>query len=159
MENARMEKETLLDPRVYHTVKEVKNGAGAPPIETPAGWLHIAHAVRSTAAGLRYVLYAFLCDKDDPTKITHSPGGYFLAPEGDERVGDVSNVAFSNGVISEPGGRVLIYYGSSDTRLHVAESTVDRLVDYVRNTPADPLTSSASVALRLELIRKNRKHI
>lgn len=159
MVDARIEKETLLDPRVYHTVKEVKNGAGAPPIETPEGWLHIAHAVRNTAAGLRYVLYAFLCDKDDPTRITHAPGGYFLAPEGDERVGDVSNVAFSNGVIAEPSGRVLIYYGSSDTRLHVAESTVERLLDYVKNTPADPLTSGESVALRLQLIRKNRKHI
>ncbi len=158
MQHARIEKETLLDPRVYHTVKEVKNGAGAPPIETPRGWLHIAHAVRNTAAGLRYVLYAFLCDKDDPTKITHAPGGYFLAPEGDERVGDVSNVAFSNGIIAEGSGRVLIYYGSSDTRLHVAESTVERLVDYVVGTPPDALTSSASVAQRLQLIRKNRKY-
>lgn len=159
MEDARIEKETLLDPRVYHTVKEVKNGAGAPPIETEEGWLHIAHAVRNTAAGLRYVLYAFLCDKDDPIKITHAPAGYFLAPEGNERVGDVSNVVFSNGLITEPNGRVLIYYGSSDTRLHVAESTVERLLDYVKNTPEDALTSSKCVEKRLELIRKNRKHI
>lgn len=159
MENARIENETLLDPRVYHTVKEVKNGAGAPPIETDEGWLHIAHAVRNTAAGLRYVLYAFLCDKDDPTKIIHAPAGYFLAPEGEERVGDVSNVVFSNGIIKEPSGRVLIYYGSSDTRLHVAESTVERLLDYVKKTPEDNLTSAMSVQKRLELIRKNRKHL
>lgn len=159
MENARIEKETLLDARVYHTVKELKNGAGAPPIETEEGWLHIAHAVRNTAAGLRYVLYAFLCDRDDPTRVTHTPAGYFMAPRGDERVGDVSNVVFSNGLIAEPSGRVLIYYGSSDTRLHVAESTVERLLNYVKNTPEDPLTSGRSVAQRLDLIRKNRRHI
>jgi len=157
MERAIIEKETLLDERVYHTIKEVKNGAGAPPIETSKGWLHIAHGVRNTAAGLRYVLYAFLCDLDDPTRITYAPGGYFLAPEGDERVGDVSNVVFSNGVIAEPNGRILIYYGSSDTRLHVVETTASRLLDYVKNTPPDPLTSTGSVAQRLALIRKNRE--
>lgn len=157
IERAVIQKETLLDPRVYHTIKEAKNGAGAPPIETDEGWLHIAHGVRNNAAGLRYVLYAFLCDKDDPTRITHAPGGYFLAPEGEERVGDVSNVVFSNGMVQTPGGRVLIYYGSSDTRLHVLESSVARLVDYVKNTPPDALTSRQCVKQRLLLIRKNRE--
>lgn len=156
MENARVEVETLLDQRVYHTIKEAKNGAGAPPIETARGWLHVAHGVRHTAAGLRYVLYAFLCDKDEPWRVTHRPGGHLLAPEGDERVGDVSNVTFSNGLIAEPSGRVLLYYGSSDTRLHVAETTTQRLLDYVSCTPPDALTSSASVEQRLLLIRKNR---
>jgi 4-O-beta-D-mannosyl-D-glucose phosphorylase len=156
MESARIEVETLLDPRVYHTIKEAKNGAGAPPIETERGWLHIAHGVRHTAAGLRYVLYAFLCDKDEPWRVTHRPGGHLLAPEGQERVGDVSNVAFSNGLIAETSGRVLIYYGSSDTRLHVAETTTERLLDYVLSTPPDALTSSGSVEQRLQLIHKNR---
>lgn len=156
MESARIEVETLLDPRVYHTIKEAKNGAGAPPIETARGWLHVAHGVRHTAAGLRYVLYAFLCDKDEPWRVTHRPGGHLLAPEGDERVGDVSNVTFSNGLIAESSGRVLLYYGSSDTRLHVAETTTQRLLDYVLSTPPDALTSSASVEQRLLLIRKNR---
>lgn len=156
MEAARIEVETLLDPRVYHTIKEAKNGAGAPPIETERGWLHVAHGVRHTAAGLRYVLYAFLCDKDEPWRVTHRPGGHLLAPAGDERVGDVSNVVFSNGLIAEPSGRVLLYYGASDTRLHVAETSVERLLDYVLNTPPDALTSSASVEQRLQLIRKNR---
>ncbi len=157
MEEARIETETILDPRIYHTVKEAKNGAGAPPIETPKGWLHIAHGVRNTAAGLRYVLYAFLCDKERPWKVSHAPGGYLLAPQGQERVGDVSNVLFSNGVIAEPTGRVLIYYGSSDTRLHVAETSIDILLDYVTGTPVDPLTSSACVQQRLSLIRRNRQ--
>lgn len=159
MERAIIERESLLDERVYHTIKEVKNGAGAPPIETSKGWLHIAHGVRNTAAGLRYVLYAFLCDLDDPSRIICAPSGYFLAPEGEERVGDVSNVVFSNGVIAEPNGRILIYYGSSDTRLHVVESTASRLLDYVKNTPPDPLTSAGSVAQRLALIRKNREFL
>ncbi len=156
MENARIDKETLLDARVYHTVKEVKNGAGAPPLETKDGWLHIAHGVRNTAAGLRYVLYAFLCDLDDPTRIIFAPGGHFMAPKGDERLGDVSNVVFSNGLICEPSGRILLYYGASDTRLYVAETSVARLLDYVKNTPPDALTSGKSVKQRLGLIRKNR---
>jgi len=156
MESAQIEVETLLDPRVYHTIKEAKNGAGGPPIETPRGWLHIAHGVRHTAAGLRYVLYAFLCDKDEPWRVTHRPGGRLLAPEGDERIGDVSNVVFSNGAILEPSGRVLIYYGASDTRLHVVETDVERLLDYVTSTPPDALTSSGSTRQRMELIRKNR---
>ncbi|NLE88044.1 MAG: hypothetical protein GX607_16790, partial [Myxococcales bacterium] len=156
MEDARIEQEHLLDPRVYHTIKEAKNGAGAPPIETPDGWLHVAHGVRHTAAGLRYVLYAFLCAADDPGRVLYAPGGYLLAPEGDERIGDVSNVVFSNGLTVDPGGRVLLYYGSSDTRLHVAETTVATLLDYVKNTPPDPLTSRGAVEQRLRLIRKNR---
>lgn len=156
MDGARIDEERLLDPRVYHTVKETKNGAGAPPIETTEGWLHVAHGVRGTAAGLRYVLYAFLCDKDDPGRVTHAPGGHVLAPFGEERVGDVSNVVFSNGLTVEPSGRVLLYYGASDTRLHVAETSVERLLDYVMNTPPDPLTSRGAVEQRLALIRKNR---
>ncbi len=158
MEDAHVEQEHLLDPRVYHTIKEAKNGAGAPPIETPDGWLHVAHGVRNTAAGLRYVLYAFLCAADDPGRIVYAPGGYLLAPEGDERVGDVSNVLFSNGLTVDPGGRLLLYYGSSDTRLHVAETTVATLLDYVKNTPPDPVTSRGAVEQRLQLILKNRAH-
>lgn len=148
--------EVLLDPKVYHTIKEVKNGAGAPPIKTEAGWLHIAHGVRNTAAGLRYVIYAFMTSLSDPGKVIHRPGGYLIAPEGEERVGDVSNVVFTNGAIVDEDGRLLIYYASSDTRLHVAETTVDRMVDYCRNTPEDPLTSAASVKQRIALIDHNR---
>ncbi len=157
MTRARITDERLLDPKLYHTIKEVKNGAGAPPIKTPEGWLHIAHGVRNTAAGLRYVVYAFLASLDDPTRIIASPGGYLLAPEGEERVGDVSNVAFTNGAIADPDGRLLVYYASSDTRLHVAETTIDRMLDYVRNTPPDGLRSRASVEARLALIRKNAR--
>ena len=134
---------------------EDKNGAGAPPIKTDAGWLHIAHGVRNTAAGLRYVLYALLCDKDEPWRVTHRPGGYFIAPYGDERVGDVSNVTFSNGVVTRSDGSVFIYYASSDTRLHVATASVERLVDYCQNTPEDGLRTSASVRARSEIIRRN----
>ena len=156
MNPAVVTEEKVLDPKVYHTIKEVKNGAGAPPIKTKAGWLHIAHGVRNTAAGLRYVIYAFLADLKDPTKTIASPGGYLLAPEGGERVGDVSNVVFTNGLVADPDGRVLIYYASSDTRLHVAETSVDQLVDYVLNTPADGLRSRTSVEARIALIRKNQ---
>lgn len=159
MEKAVVSEEILLDEKVYHTIKEVKNGAGAVPIKTKKGWLHIAHGVRNTAAGLRYVVYAFMTSLSDPRKVIARPGGYLIAPEGDERVGDVSNVAFINGAIAEEGGRLLMYYASSDTRLHVAESTVDRLVDYCLNTPADPLTSQGSVRQRVELIRKNLKRM
>ncbi len=155
MEKAVVADETLLDEKVYHTIKEVKNGAGAVPIKTARGWLHIAHGVRNTAAGLRYVVYAFVTDLADPTKLIATPGGYLIAPEGDERVGDVSNVAFINGAIAEDDGRLLLYYASADTRMHVAESTVDRLLDYCFNTPADPLTSQGSVKQRVEMIRKN----
>ena len=157
MENAIIEEETIIDSREYHTIKEVKNGLGPAPIRTDKGWLHLAHGVRNTAAGLRYVLYLFLCELEWPQVITHRPAGYFLAPQGEERIGDVSNVVFSNGWVARQDGRVFIYYGSSDTRLHVATSTVDRLLDYVLNTPEDPLRSSACVEKRYALINKNLK--
>lgn len=150
-----MEDERLLDEKKYYTIKEIKNGAGAVPIKTAKGWLHLAHVVRNTAAGLRYVVYAFMTDLFDPTKIIASPGGYLIAPEGDERVGDVSNVTFINGAIAEESGRLLVYYASSDTRMHVAESTVERMIDYCFNTPSDPLTSQGSVKQRIKLIRGN----
>lgn len=156
IENARLDHEAIVDQKVYHTIKEVKNGCGAPPIKTADGWLHIAHGVRNTAAGLRYVLYAFLCDLDDPSKVIANPGGYFLAPIGEERIGDVSNVAFCNGAVARDNGDVMIYYASSDTRMHVATTTVAQLVDWVKNTPVDPLFSHKCVDQRIELIRKNR---
>ncbi len=159
MTAARVDRETLLDPRAYHTVQEMKNGVGAPPLKTPEGWLHVAHGVRATAAGLRYVLYAFLCALDDPTRVTARPGGYLLAPEGEERVGDVSNVCFSNGMIADADGRLIIYYASADTRLHAAETSVERMVDYCLNTPADRGRSRAGVEDRLRLIRANRAYI
>ncbi|MCX7868720.1 MAG: glycosidase [Terrimicrobiaceae bacterium] len=156
MEKAETGPEAILDPRVYHTVSELKNGQGPAPIKTSEGWLHLAHGVRGTAAGLRYVLYLFLTSLEDPSRVIAKPGGYLIAPEGAERVGDVSNVVFSNGWVCRPDGSVLIYYASSDTRLHVARSSVDRLLDYVKNTPADGLRSAESVRQRLALIRKNR---
>jgi 4-O-beta-D-mannosyl-D-glucose phosphorylase len=155
IENAVIENETNIDRREYHTIKEVKNGLGPAPIKTSRGWLHLAHGVRGTAAGLRYVLYLFLCDLKEPWRMTHQPAGYFLAPEGEERIGDVSNVLFSSGWIARGGGEVFIYYGSSDTRINVATSTVEKLLDYVMNTPADPLRSYACVEQRNELITKN----
>jgi 4-O-beta-D-mannosyl-D-glucose phosphorylase len=155
--NAVVENEIIVDNREYHTIQEVKNGMGPAPIKTKHGWLHLAHGVRNTAAGLRYVLYMFMAELDRPWVITHKPAGYFLAPEGEERVGDVSNVAFSNGWIEGRKGEVFIYYASSDTRLHVATSTVDKLVDYVLHTPADPLRSKACVEQRYALIEKNLK--
>jgi len=155
MENAVVDGETIIDNREYHTIKEVKNGLGPAPIKTRNGWLHLAHAVRNTAAGLRYVAYMFLADLERPEVITHRPAGYFLAPKGDERVGDVSNVVFSNGWVARKDGTVFIYYASSDTRLHAATSTVDRLLDYVMNTPADPLQSHLCVEQRYALIAKN----
>jgi len=157
MENAVIDEETIIDNREYHTIKEVKNGLGPPPIKTEKGWLHLAHGVRNTAAGLRYVLYLMLCELDRPQVVTHCPAGYFLAPQGEERVGDVSNVVFSNGWIARPDGQVFIYYGASDTRLHVATSSVDRLLDYVLHTPEDPLRSYACVEQRYALIEKNLK--
>lgn len=156
IENAVIDEEFILDNREYHTIQEVKNGLGPAPIRTKRGWLHLAHGVRGTAAGLRYVLYLFLSELDHPWVVTHKPAGYFLAPEGEERVGDVSNVVFSNGWIEDAQGQVFIYYASSDTRLHVATSTVPRLLDYVLNTPADPLRSRACVEQRFALIEKNR---
>ncbi|HOJ99763.1 MAG TPA: glycosidase [Termitinemataceae bacterium] len=155
MEKPVITQEFLLDEKVYHTIKEVKNGAGAVPIKTSAGWLHLAHGVRNTAAGLRYVIYAFMTALDDPGRVIARPGGYLIAPEGEERVGDVSNVVFINGAIAERDGRLLMYYASSDTRLHVAESTIDRMVDYCLHTPPDGLSSQASVRQRIELIRRN----
>jgi 4-O-beta-D-mannosyl-D-glucose phosphorylase len=149
-------KEILIDKKVYHTVYELKNGLGPAPIRTGFGWLHLAHGVRNTAAGLRYVLYAFMTDLNEPTKVIYKPAGYFLAPEGEERVGDVSNVVFSNGWIQDVDGRVLIYYASSDTRLHVASTTLSRLLDYVMNTPEDGLRSAASVDTIMKLIERNK---
>jgi 4-O-beta-D-mannosyl-D-glucose phosphorylase len=155
MERAAIREELIIDHKLYHTIKEVKNGAGAPPLKTPQGWLHVAHGVRNTAAGLRYVLYAFLCDPAHPEKVIRSPGGYLVAPRGPERVGDVSNVAFCNGVVDRANGEVFIYYASSDTRIHVAATTVEKLLDYVNNTPPDPSRSFACVAQRNELIARN----
>nr|WP_091149912.1 glycosidase [Mucilaginibacter pineti] len=156
MENAIVDQETIIDNKNYHTVYEAKNGQGPAPIKTDKGWLHLAHGVRNTAAGLRYVLYMFMTQLDDLTKVLHKPGGYFLAPEGDERIGDVSNVVFCNGWIADGDGTVYIYYASSDTRMHVATTTVDKLIDYVVNTPADGLRSSASVDAIYHIINNNR---
>jgi 4-O-beta-D-mannosyl-D-glucose phosphorylase len=157
--HAVIEKETVIEPRVYHTIAEMKNGQGPAPLKTKQGWLHLAHGVRNTAAGLRYVLYMFMTDLQDVTRVIHKPGGYFLAPEGEERVGDVSNVVFCNGWIMDEDGTVYIYYASSDTRMHVALSSVDRLVDYVMNTPEDGLSSAASVKAIMDIIEKNAETI
>jgi 4-O-beta-D-mannosyl-D-glucose phosphorylase len=157
IEGAVIDDEIIIDQRAYHTIKEVKNGLGPAPIKTDRGWLQLAHGVRNTAAGLRYVLYLFLCDLHEPWRVTHRPGGYFLAPEGEERIGDVSNVVFSSGWVSRANGEVYIYYGSSDTRMHVATSDIERLLDYVTKTPADPLRSFACVEQRSELIKRNLK--
>lgn len=151
--------EIVISPRVYHTITEVKNGAGAVPIKTPKGWIHIAHGVRNTAAGLRYVIYVFATDLNDPSKLIASPSGFFIAPLGEERVGDVSNVVFTNGAIARENGDVYIYYASSDTRLHVATTTIDKLVDYTFNTPSDPLRSVDCVKQRCELIKKNLNYL
>jgi 4-O-beta-D-mannosyl-D-glucose phosphorylase len=148
--------ETIIDAKVYHTIKELKNGQGPAPIKTEKGWLHLAHGVRGCAAGLRYVLYLMLSDLNDPSKIIARPGGYFMAPEKDERIGDVSNVLFSNGWIRNEKDEVFIYYGSSDTRMHVATSTVGQLLDYVLNTPEDKFTTAESVKTINRLIDKNR---
>ncbi|HOT14837.1 MAG TPA: glycosidase [Bacteroidales bacterium] len=155
MENAVVKEETIIEPRVYHTIKEVKNGEGPAPIKTSKGWLHLAHGVRGCAAGLRYVLYMYMTDLKEPWKVIATPGGHFMAPEGEERVGDVSNVLFSNGWISNEKGEVYIYYASSDTRMHVAVSTIDKLVDYCLNTPADGYRTHSSVATLKKLIEKN----
>lgn len=153
--NAYIEDEIIINTRKYHTITEVKNGAGAVPIKTEKGWLHIAHGVRNTAAGLRYVIYMFVTDLNDPTKCIAEPSGYLIAPYGKERVGDVSNVAFTNGAIARENGEVFIYYASADTRLHVATTTIDKLLDYAFNTPKDPLRSVECVRQRCELIEKN----
>ncbi|MGK0137678.1 MAG: 4-O-beta-D-mannosyl-D-glucose phosphorylase, partial [Algoriphagus sp.] len=156
MGNAVIEKEVILHGKAYHTVYEAKNGQGPAPIKTEMGWLHLAHGVRNTAAGLRYVLYLFMTDLKELTKVTHLPGGYFIAPEGAERIGDVSNVVFSNGWIADEDGKIFIYYASSDTRMHVATTHVDRLVDYCMNTPEDGLRSAASLDILKTIIDKNK---
>lgn len=157
MEHAEVKDEVILDKKTYHTIYEVKNGQGPAPIKTEKGWLHLAHGVRNTAAGLRYVLYLFMTDLHDLTKVIYKPAGYFIAPIGDERVGDVSNVVFSNGWIADDDGTVYIYYASSDTRLHVATSTIEQLLDYCMNTPADGLRSATTVKNLYNLIDKNLK--
>ena len=159
IEHAVIDEEVITSKRVYHTITEAKNGAGAVPIKTEKGWIHIAHGVRNTAAGLRYVLYAFATDLNDPTKVIAEPSGYFLAPLGSERVGDVSNVVFTNGLIARDNGEVYLYYASSDTRMHVATTTVERLLDYVFRTPEDPHRSVECVAQRCDLIRKNLEYL
>ncbi len=155
IENAVIETETVIDKKNYHTIYESKNGLGPAPIKTKEGWLHLAHGVRNTAAGLRYVLYLFMTSLQDVTKVIHKPGGYFLAPEGEERTGDVSNVLFSNGWIADEDGRVFVYYASSDTRLHVATTTIDQLLDYTITTPEDGFRSATSVHTINELIDRN----
>jgi 4-O-beta-D-mannosyl-D-glucose phosphorylase len=155
IEHAVIDEERLTSLRKYHTITEVKNGAGAVPIKTEKGWIHIAHGVRNTAAGLRYVIYAFATALDDPARVIAEPSGLLIGPRGYERLGDVSNVVFTNGAVVNEKGEVFIYYASSDTRLHVAGTTLDRLIDYVFNTPQDPGHSTACVRQRIELIEKN----
>ena len=157
--NPVIDEEIITSKRKYHTITESKNGAGAVPIKTDKGWIHIAHGVRNTAAGLRYVIYAFVTSLNDPSKVIAEPGGFLIAPLKGERVGDVSNVVFTNGAIAKENGEVYIYYASSDTRLHVAKTSVDRLLDYAFNTPEDPLRSVECVAQRTELIRKNLTYL
>lgn len=153
--HAEIKEEIIIDPRYYHTIKEVKNGEGPHPIKTDRGWLHLAHGVRGCASGLRYVLYMYMTSLDEPWKKIASPGGYFMAPVGEEYIGDVMNVLFANGWIADEDGKVFIYYASSDTRMHVATSTIDRLVDYCFNTPQDGLTTTESVKTLNRLIDKN----
>jgi len=153
--NAVVESEIIVDTRYYHTIKEVKNGEGPHPIKTPKGWLHLAHGVRGCASGLRYVLYMYMTSLEEPWRPIYTPGGYLMAPVGDEYVGDVMNVLFTNGWIADEDGTVFIYYASSDTRMHVATSTIDRLIDYCMNTPADGLTTGESVKTLNRLIDSN----
>ncbi|MDD3489188.1 MAG: glycosidase [Paludibacter sp.] len=155
--NAEVQDEKIINHRYYHTIKEVKNGEGPHPIKTEKGWLHLAHGVRNCAAGLRYVLYLYLTDLQDPSKLIAEPAGHFMAPQDDERVGDVSNVLFSNGWIVDEDGKVFIYYASSDTRMHVATSTIDKLLDYVLHTPADGYRSATSVESIKALIARNKE--
>jgi len=155
MENPIVQDEKIINDKIYHTIYELKNGLGPSPIKTEHGWLHMAHGVRNTAAGLRYTLYMFMTDLNDISKVIHHPAGHFMAPKGDERIGDVSNVLFSNGWIEDNDGTVYIYYASSDTRMHVATSSVDKLVDYCMNTPEDTFTSAGSVQNIIDLIDKN----
>ncbi len=155
IENAEIKHEEIVDTKVYHTITEVKNGQGPAPIKTEQGWLHLAHGVRNTAAGLRYVLYMFMTELQRPWIVTHKPAGHFIAPQHEERVGDVSNVVFSNGWIADDNGQVFIYYASSDTRMHVATSSIAQLVDYVTNSPTDGLRSAKSVEKIVHLINRN----
>jgi 4-O-beta-D-mannosyl-D-glucose phosphorylase len=159
IEKATIEKEIVIDQKMYHTVYEAKNGLGPSPIKTKYGWLHLAHGVRNTAAGLRYVLYMFMTDLHDVTKQIYKPAGYFMAPEGEERTGDVSNVLFSNGWIADDNGSIYIYYASSDTRLHVATSTLDQLVDYVMNNPPDGFRSAETVRTLNQIIENNQSDV
>ncbi|OYU82079.1 MAG: glycosidase [Flavobacterium sp. BFFFF1] len=156
MENPIVEDEKIIYGKQYHTIYELKNGLGPAPIKTEQGWLHLAHGVRNTAAGLRYTLYMFMTDLHDISKVTHIPAGHFMAPENEERVGDVSNVLFSNGWIADDDGTVYIYYASSDTRMHVAVSSVEKLIDYVINTPEDTYTSAGSVNTIISQVNRNR---
>ena len=156
MSCAEIRDEKIIDARAYHTIKEVKNGEGPHPIRTEQGWLHLAHGVRNCAWGLRYVLYMYMTSLEDPTRVIAAPAGFFMAPEDDEYIGDVGNVLFSNGWIKDDDGRVLIYYASADKRMHVAESCVERLVDYCLNTPADGLRTATSVEAICNLIEKNK---
>ena len=154
--NAEVKEETIINHRYYHTIKELKNGEGPHPIKTAKGWLHLAHGVRNCASGLRYVLYLYLTDLQDPTKLLAEPAGFFMAPQNEERIGDVSNVLFSNGWIADEDDKVFIYYASSDTRMHVATSTIDRLLDYCLNTPADGYRSYTSVQAIKQLVARNK---
>ena len=159
IEHAVIDEEKMTSLRKYHTITEVKNGAGAVPIKTEKGWIHIAHGVRNTAAGLRYVIYAFATDLNDPSRVIAEPSGMLIGPRGGERVGDVSNVVFTNGAITTENGDVYIDYASSDTRMHVASTTIDKLIDYVFNTPQDPLRSVECVAQRCDLVKKNLEYL
>jgi 4-O-beta-D-mannosyl-D-glucose phosphorylase len=156
IEEAVVNEEIVIDPKIYHTIYELKNGLGPAPIKTDKGWLHLAHGVRNTAAGLRYTLYLFMTDLQDLTKVIYKPAGYFMAPEGEERIGDVSNVLFSNGWIADDDGTVYVYYASSDTRQHVATTTIEQLLDYAMNTPSDGLTSASSVETLKAIISHNK---
>lgn len=155
--HAEVKEEKIINARHYHTIKEVKNGEGPTPIKTSQGWLHLAHGVRGTADGLRYVLYMYMTALDDPTRVIAEPGGFFLVPQGEEYMGDVMNVAFSNGWIATDDGRVFIYYATADTRLHVATSTIAQLIDYCLNTPSDGLATAASVNTIIALVEKNKR--
>lgn len=159
IEHAEVKDELIIDSRIYHTIKESKNGQGSPPLKTEQGWLHLAHGVRNCAAGLRYVLYMFMTDLHEPWKVIASPGGYFMAPEGKERIGDVSNVLFSNGWIRNERDEVFIYYASSDTRMHVATTTIEKLTDYCMNTPKDGYRSAHLVQNIIQIIEKNEPHL
>lgn len=156
MLNPVIQEEKIIFGKQYHTIYELKNGLGPAPIKTEKGWLHLAHGVRNTAAGLRYTLYMFMTDLNDISKVTHVPAGHFMGPQDSERVGDVSNVLFSNGWIADEDGAVFIYYASSDTRMHVAVSSVEKLMDYVMNTPEDTFMSAGSVNTIIDQVNKNK---